>query len=115
MPKSFTLVVATPERLGALPVVIIITNHLALKELMGRIRSTWLTGVLRRWKETISGGIFQHLCHIHGPQSTRQSCSHLQEVSRMVKRALKISYNGLEDIDEFQASIKKSPGQCGPS
>ena len=33
MPKNLTLAVATPKRLGALPVVIII-NHLALKELI---------------------------------------------------------------------------------
>ena len=34
MPNNLTLVVATPKRLGALPVVIII-NRLALKEFIG--------------------------------------------------------------------------------
>ena len=33
MAKNLTLVVAAPKRLGALPAVIIIINHLTLKEL----------------------------------------------------------------------------------
>ena len=41
MPKNLTLVVVTPKRLGALPVVIII-NRLAMKELTVQNLEAWL-------------------------------------------------------------------------